>query len=172
MRRVAVSKEWAIEHFGVGNRPWPELNSALMRIHSTLLPLNNYDFSQDNETRYEELLHELSHHFTLNPASWSTPRDTSVGQVLRELGPATQEGNECDALALSILVSEMINQPITIAYVDLAVRQSNLKFMSVRQARAVVRSAIQAPHFWEIGKAFAEEICFTLYEQDKLRASE
>jgi len=145
-----------------------KLNAALQVLHSRLLPVSTYKFDEDGFTRYEELLHELGHHVTLSPQSWNDPRDQNIGTVLERMSPSTREGNECDALAFSILVSEMIGQPIPLGYVNMAVNQNNLKFMTIRQARQMVLSSMTAPNFWDLGYAFATEIYGVLHAQGEV----
>lgn len=145
-----------------------KLNAALQVLHSRLVPLSTYEFDDDYVIRYEELLHELGHHFTLNPESWHHPREEPLNISLDTLSPSTREGNECDTLALSILVSEMLGRPLSIRYVDMAVRQNNLKFMTIRQARRMVLSSMTAPGFWDIGMAFATEIYSVLHSQGEV----
>jgi len=167
-RRIRIpakdSKRWFGKPLSI-----QKLNAALQLLHSRLLPLSTYEFDKGNGfTRYEELLHELGHHVTLSPHTWPTPRDQNVGTVLEEMSPSTREGNECDALAFTILVSEMIGRPISIGYVDMAVRQNNLKFMTIRQARRMVMSSLTAPNFWDLGYNFATELYSVLHAQGEV----
>lgn len=164
-RRLIVSAKDSRRWFG---KPLPisTLNEALKELHDRVLPESEYRFDSRLGVRYEELLHELGHHMSLRPLDWLTPLDISIGAALEQLGAMTREGSEIDALGLSIIVSEMFGHPLTMGYVDLAVRTRNLKFVRTkRQARDLVMHAMTAKDAWDMAYAIANETYSILHKK-------
>lgn len=141
----------------------PQLNTALLTLYRRLLPASNYTWPTRDDVMYEELLHEFGHHVTLNITEWRTPRTTNLGTDLYYLSPGAGEGNECDALAFSILVSELLGHAIGLEYVDMAVRMRNLKILSKTQARHVIRSLLESERLEMLSSGFVEEVYSIFY---------
>jgi hypothetical protein len=145
------------------------LNVGLKELHDRLLPKSEYKFSTKESVRFEELLHEIGHHAALDSRQWNTPRTEAIGTTLSFLSPSTREGNEIDALAISIMVSEFFSRPLPLSYVDLAVRQNNLKFTTRAQARRMVTYSLTAANFFDLGYAIAHEVYAILHAKGMLR---
>jgi hypothetical protein len=169
VRRRAVPAETSRRYFG---KPLDLkiLCVGLKVLHDRLLPKSVYDFSDIQEVRFEELLHEIGHHVSLDSRQWNTPRMEPVGTTLSAMSMSTREGNEIDALAISIMISEFLGRPLSIRYVDAAVRNNNLKCTSITQARRMVNHVLSEDRdMYTLGYSVAHEVYAILHAKDLLR---
>lgn len=123
-------------------------------------------YQEDGPAYFERLLHELGHCYSLKE-EFSDSKEMTERIV--SLGPMARDGNEIDALAYSILISQWLQYPLTFQIIKDTVSLGNIRLVtSTPVLRRLVRYAMTAHEALETSVSIARAI----YEEAYLKSKE
>jgi hypothetical protein len=108
---------------------------------------------------FEEALHELAHHLTLDPGSlFDQKRKKSIGGTISDMSPMMAEGNELDALALELNTAWILRVAIHERPLITSAADGNLNFFTRAQALRTVRELRETPMITQLGFDLAHHL--------------